>query len=212
MDTEGTSKLASRRSVLGIAVAALALYACPFCAGTANAYHDGPIGCLLHYENAKQLVNEVRIVQSSGDQELDALCNLAGGHLTRLFGVSPAFAFFDDRPPGGGIRWRYKGNAFATTAKIGDSNDGSVLMGLTLAGFASARTHLNRRWKVAVVSILAHEWGHILQYKRQMAPAVYTTELQADFLAGWFLAKTGGSEEDAKQGMWQMFSVGDRLP
>jgi hypothetical protein len=202
----------SRRAVIGTAAAALALYACPFCAGPAHAYHDGPVGCFLYAQNAKQLAQETKFVRSSGDSEVDDLCTRAGDGLRRLFQVSPDFAYFDDSNPSGAIEWGYKGNAFATTARMSESSDGSVLFGLTLLRLVSARNAMNRRWKVSVVSILAHEWGHIAQFKRQMLTPGRAQELQADFLAGWFLAKIGGDAEDSKQGVWQLFGMGDRLP
>jgi hypothetical protein len=39
----------------------------------------------------------------------------------------------------------------------------------------------------ALVMIMAHEWGHILQFQRGVAEPGKGMELSADFMAGWWL-------------------------
>jgi hypothetical protein len=79
------------------------------------------------------------------------------------------------------IRFVPGGNAVARRA-LGSDSDGTVLIGKELL----ARNLANAEFSFWI--ILAHEYAHLLQFKRNVADA-WQMEPHADFLAGWSLAK-----------------------
>jgi hypothetical protein len=120
---------------------------------------------------------------SSGSIQIDELCKTELHSLNHQFGLSPVFGFYDDT---------MSPNALAIPPnKFDRTPDGLVLLGARLA-----REYYSRDVSgMSIVSIIAHEYGHILQFKRN-----YETnwgvrqELSADYLAGWYLAKTKAPE------------------
>jgi hypothetical protein len=121
------------------------------------------------------------IISSSGDRDFDRALAQTLAKCADLLGVLPGFAFYDDRD---GF------NAYATSRIRMNRADGTVLMGQGL---------LNRLMRqpeapdACVAAVCAHEFGHILQYKRglhtQLKIGQQTSkriELQADFFAGYF--------------------------
>ena len=120
-------------------------------------------------------------VMSSGDRELDYAIGRTLTRLTAVFGVNPGFAYYEDGD-------RPNANA-SPKVRLGRA-DGTVLFGLN---------HLRKKLKspeapdVHVAATCAHEYGHILQFKRGLRktiingqPNVKRLELHADFLAGYF--------------------------
>jgi len=172
-----TSSLAlSRRGLLAAFAAIAGACACP-----AHAFGEGE-GCTLTASAAGTFASQVQLLRSSGVQLIDQITPGEINILVQAFGVSPSFAFFDDS---------HSPNAFATNRPIaGPSPFGSVAFGVNLL-----RSELNQQWwGAAVAGILAHEWGHIKQLRRLPNPGtqwgpVYKRELQADYLAGWYLGR-----------------------
>ncbi len=115
------------------------------------------------------------------------------------FGLRPGAAFMDDSP---------SINAYAVPDVLvteGDwgGQDGTVLIGTNLLFklFRDATADTVRRAEYSDVRVLnengldrlvviAHEFGHILQFKRGMVPGGWQMECHADFLAGWAIDKT----------------------
>jgi len=124
------------------------------------------------------------IVANSGDKDFDYALAQMLAKISETFNVLPGFAFYDD-----GKSW----NAYATREVRFKNSDGTVLFGLTyLRGLMSSADHPD----VCVASVCAHEFGHILQYKRgldeklkQGQCTVKRVELQADFFAGYFAGR-----------------------
>jgi hypothetical protein len=161
------------------------------CAQTARPRHsfecmldDDEAGPFLQTSTPVQLVgdrNEKKIVSSSGSRDFDYALAQTLSRLTDTFGVLPGFAFFDDfEHP----------NALATSVRHTGRADGTVLFGQRLlARSLSAPEHPD----AAVAAICAHEFGHILQYKRNLRSVILAgqstvkrLELHADFLAGYY--------------------------
>ena len=96
-----------------------------------------------------------------------------------MFEVKPSFLFFSDvEAP----------NAFAFDVGIDAqcTPDGTVAFGTTL--IATEREADPVFWGSALSVIVAHEYGHISQYKRALDMETFRKELHADFLAGWAIA------------------------
>src|SRR5262249_43081066 len=138
-----------------------------------------------------------RIRYSSGNDPVDRFCRHWHSALLNEFALRPGFGFFDDGD---------QPNALATPAVlIPEGVDGTVLLGIALLNHElgsplalpesgelvttpSTRPSVVGYAKLAI--ILAHEFGHILQYKNGMMPdGPWQMEPFADFLAGWALGR-----------------------
>jgi hypothetical protein len=117
----------------------------------------------------------------SGDRDFDRALAETLAFLSDRFFVLPGFAFFSE--PG-------SPNAFASpTPRMGRS-DGHVLFGRQLFRKIMSRPE---HPEIGIVSVCAHEFGHIAQHKygvynRLVTPDRRTKglELHADFLSGYF--------------------------
>lgn len=126
--------------------------------------------------------DKVPIIEKSGDSSFDLALALALTRISSVFSVKPGFAYYDDSDGE---------NAFASPEVRMDRSDGTVLFG---------RQMLHKQLAVedgdaAVMAICAHEFGHIVQYKKKLMdtlnkgqPTVKRCELHADYLAGYFAA------------------------
>ena len=149
-------------------------------------------GCILSVEDAKQFMDDQTdarlyitgnepMIPRSGDKDFDLALAITLAKISRTLEVLPGFAYYDD----------YDGmNAYATSKVRLNNADGTVLFGQRLL-----RKLMRGREspEVAVASVCAHEFGHILQFKHGLdhvvgtgQPTVKRIELQADFLAGYF--------------------------
>ena len=117
----------------------------------------------------------------SGDRDFDrALAETLLSLSTRFF-VLPGFAFFNER---------YGANAYACSTRNMGRSDGDVLFGRQLfRKIMSGR----ERPDVGIVSVCAHEFGHIAQFKYDVSNRLVGVdrrtkrlELHADFLSGYF--------------------------
>lgn len=117
------------------------------------------------------------LLSSSNNRELDAAHQREGLALIGKFGVTPRGYFFDD----GGAP-----NAYATNKVVNPLGpDGTVVFGLQLVNSELRR---DGGYGLAVPAIMAHEFAHIVQFKRASTLSTKQKELQADYLAGWYLA------------------------
>jgi len=142
-------------------------------------------GCAISIDVAKKYLGdltgkpetELLVVGKSGNREFDYAAAQTLAKLSDLFNVLPGFAYFKNNSL----------NAFATPGVILGRNDGSVLFGRDLL-FSILKSPESPD---AIFSgICAHEFGHILQFKRKLTlddgQFVKRSELHADFLAGYF--------------------------
>jgi hypothetical protein len=144
-------------------------------AGYANAYSNG----------------EEQIEQRSGNPQLDRALAHSLAMIARTFDVLPAFAYYDD----GGSP-----NAHATPAVLLERTDGTVLFGLQLLQMVLAQ---QGRPDASIVTICAHEFGHIVSYKNhqidRLAPdpgQPFRAEQYADYMAGFFAGVRKLNEPD----------------
>lgn len=121
------------------------------------------------------------IFNSSRDPEFD---RLLGRRLERMgahFDLWPSFGYYDDgRMP----------NAVASPYRRYANTDGTIAFGLSML----ARCLSVTAGELAVLTISAHEWGHIFQFANGYIERIerrlprYAVELHADFLAGHYLS------------------------
>lgn len=108
-------------------------------------------------------------------------------------------------------------NAFATpsidreniAARGGNADywqDGTVYLGINLINKLYSKNQ-----DFAVPSVLAHEFGHISQFKRGLRYQMTKwTELQADYIAGWFTAHRSRFRNQNLLASWTaFFELGD---
>lgn len=182
-----------RRDVLyslATVAAATAIPACPSCAAASRAR-----GCWLNASDGSISLDGV--AATSGRADVDALCRQEVPSLTAAFGTTATLLFYDDRDAQ---------NAFATT-EIGDPSkpDGTVFIGTTLA--AGMMDAYAASGGLPLVGIMAHEWGHLLQFRKNVGRAWGVHfELSADHLAGWYLARTRPDLDRRKDEVTQLFA------
>ena len=116
-------------------------------------------------------------LSSTGAPKLDKILSDEGKKLNELFLIEVELYAYDDQN---------KPNAYALKACNTLNCDGSVRLGKTLL----LNEIVNSNGYVSVLGIMAHEFAHILQFKLNHSFAGKQSELQADFLAGWYLGKT----------------------
>jgi len=150
-------------------------------------------GCTLDDDEAEALlprdtadITEAKdpVLVSSGDRELDYAMAQNLSHITDLFEVLPGFAYFDDTG---------HPNAFATRREYLNRTDGTVLFGRGLLARCLAAPESP---DVAVSAVCAHEFGHIVQFKLGLQPALREgqatmkrVELNADFMSGYYAGR-----------------------
>jgi hypothetical protein len=145
-------------------------------------------GCRITIDQAEALLGSEQLWLSynsvetgSGDREFDRALAQTLQFLSDRFFLLPGFAFFNE--PGGS-------NAYACSTRMMGRSDGDVLFGRKLF-----RTIMSRRERpeIGIVSVCAHEFGHIAQFKYDVYNRlvgfdrrVKRLELHADFLSGYF--------------------------
>lgn len=114
----------------------------------------------------------------SGNVLVDGFYQQEGLNLVYTFGVSPRGFYFIDSSP----------NAYAmpqVTNPLGP--DGTVVFGVNLTSQQLQKQPNGS----TVIAIMAHEFGHIMQFKYGGVGAGKRAELHADFMAGWYLRMRG---------------------
>lgn len=153
--------------------------------------------CTLSAEAASDA--QPSLVASSGSSMVDAAHAFSVRHISSQLGVRPAAFFYDDSD---------SPNAFAVPNVANPAYpDGTVVCGLSLIS-----TELKRDGHgYAVPTILAHEFGHIMQFKYiDNFEGSSGAELHADFMAGWYLARELASLfVDAQSSLHAFFEIGD---
>jgi hypothetical protein len=134
-----------------------------------------------------------------GNQSVDIAYQNEGLALVRVFGVSPRGFFFDDRR---------SPNAYATSDVVNESGpDGTIVFGLRLLQGELAR---DGGIGFSVPAIMAHEFAHLVQFKNGIDLPTVQMELQADFMAGWYLGLRGRFVyTDVRPAFQAFFQIGD---
>jgi hypothetical protein len=180
-----------RETIFGGALSILWGTAAPCAAQTRIGGHELH-GCMLPEPAANILLNRSpapwlslsgneEMFPKSGDNDFDLALAHTLSAMSELMDVLPGFCYFDDSEGE---------NAYATNRVKLNRGDGTVLFG---KGLLRQLMRLKEHPDVTVAAVCAHEFGHILQYKRGLTrivgagqPTVKRIELQADFLAGYF--------------------------
>lgn len=152
----------------------------------------GAHGCILHTAYASPFIETSRgeqlfstgtesVIGSSGDRDFDFALAQTLARISDLFDVLPGFGFYDDYDAK---------NAYATRAVRAGRGHGTVLFGQRLLKELLGGQESP---DAAVAAVCAHEFGHILQYRKNLdrivgsgQPTVKRVELQADYFAGFF--------------------------
>ncbi len=176
----------------------------------AGALFPASTGCSLSLHSAANGESEqLSLSNTTGIIALDAGITNELQYLKRLFTVQPGFFMLHEGQ---------HGNAFATREILGGHNfpHGTVVFGLTLMREEYAAAGQMGRFDHAMAAIMAHEWGHILQFRKLKShPPGKAMELQADALAGWYMGvrsvqlRIYGSTVDIQTAMRSVFNKGD---
>ena len=146
----------------------------------------------------------IQIIRTTGDRDLDRTLDKSLVRLSTTFGVDPVFGFFEDEDP----------NAFAVPESNDLSRTGTVVFGRNLFNELQAADPSG----VSVLGVAAHEFAHIWQFHsghyktiRGAGPTVKRLELNADFLAGYYLGLRKSAEPKAS--LWifgeKLWGLGD---
>lgn len=160
--------------------------------GAAQNRHDARRGCTLPSSEAPRFFSDATearlyatgdepMIPNSGDKDFDYALAQILAKISDVLTILPGFAYYNDHDGE---------NALATKASRLGRADGTVLFGQRLL----RRLRMTRESpEVGVAAICAHEFGHILQYKKGLdtkvgagQPTVKRIELQADYFAGYF--------------------------
>jgi len=140
-------------------------------------------GCFLQGASAvsgnlNSMIANGRIYFPSRNQILDNFNQQEGVNLVSTFALSPRMFYLVDESP----------NAYATN-EIANSlgPDGTILLGQNLLTQQLSKDPSG----ASVVAIMAHEFGHLAQFKQGFRETGKRPELHADFMAGWYLNLRG---------------------
>jgi hypothetical protein len=121
------------------------------------------------------------IEPNSGDRQLDRALAQSLAKLSRTWDVLPGFSYF--REPN-------EPNALATSEALLHRSDGTVLFGKRLL---RELMQLSVHRDAAIVAVCAHEFGHVVQFKRRLRDKLapdpdqpFRSEQHADYLAGFY--------------------------
>jgi len=157
-------------------------------------------GCSLAASAAEEMRGQLQLSRTVWNPAQDAAFNSIIANIDRLFGVSPAFFIFNDQS---------SPNAFATP-QIFDPQyrDGSVMFGYQLF---SSQVQQTGPVNFTVSAIMAHEFAHILQFKLGEELPTHAKELEADYMAGWYIGNSGGVwlGQTSSQALRTFYSLGD---
>ena len=182
--------------------------------GSVRRQTDPPVpvgGCALNRGEATRFARQYRISDSLPQPDdafaLDLYLGKCSISASYWFGVHPAFGYYDDSDGP---------NAFATPVRLfgGGKDEGTVLFGNK---FLHQQLGRGMESATALAVIVAHEFAHIYQYGHSCESACPSRELEADFLAGWMLARHAKDQSDFKisadpaEAAAVMFSYGDYL-
>jgi hypothetical protein len=141
------------------------------------------VGCFLQGAGASgadlaTLAAAGQIYFPSGNFRLDSFNQTEGMNLVNTYLVSPRMFYLVDPSP----------NAFATPEIANAMGpDGTILLGQNLL----AQQLTQDPSGATVVAVMAHEFGHLVQFRNGLRQPGKRAELHADFMAGWYLNLRG---------------------
>ncbi|MBK7599427.1 MAG: hypothetical protein IPJ07_13255 [Acidobacteria bacterium] len=154
-------------------------------------------GCTLSAEAGREQMTG--LFTSSGNTRLDQAFNQEYAWLTGVFGVRPSLFMYEDSdgPNAKAMPVSYKPGQF----------QGTVIFGINLLRSEFERNPVN----FTIPAILAHEFGHIIQFTGRIQLTGKLIELHADYIAGWYMKHrdTAWSEISIRQSMDGFYRIGD---
>lgn len=183
----------NRRDFLATTLSGLCALSC----GRATDAMAKPVtrGCRIAGAGASAAGLKGDILKTTGDTVLDRSCQAAADLMIATFAVRPGWCLYNDADAP---------NALAVPDVIfPDATGGTVMIGKSFLTSAIALTESkipgeDILWSLtpdqarerAIFIIMAHEFGHIHQYKKGYKPdGPWQMEPHADFMAGWFLSQ-----------------------
>jgi hypothetical protein len=155
-------------------------------------------GCLLSAAGGNSL--STQLTKTSQNAWIDAAFNKEIAQLNALLPVRPGFFLLNE-----------SSNAFAIPNAIQPGTEGTVAFGsrLMLSEFQESGQNLN----FSIPAIMAHEFSHILQFRHHTRLAGKLMELQADYLAGWYMGNrdrfSGWSSQAFRGSLVSFYEKGD---
>jgi hypothetical protein len=144
------------------------------------------------YSITDGLMSRNRHFRTTGDSAMDRDLDRALGVIADLFGINPAFGFYDPSKFSAGEGESNRMNAFATMENTNvPGTQGTVGFGWDLF---HTEFYQYDSSGMTIMAIVAHEFGHIVQGARGYLDDIRVgypmkSEINADFLAGYFLGK-----------------------
>ena len=127
--------------------------------------------------SAADALNNGTLLKRSPDEPTNQAIYEERRILLHTFHLFPTFFY---------IRGDGDSNAYATKEVFDDNVDGTVAFGVSLIR-SEIRASGGLQNTLSIPAIMAHEFGHLLQFKFGTMATGAQSELQADFLAGWYL-------------------------
>lgn len=134
-------------------------------------------GCTA--QDATPLSTQLPVAPSTGNPQMDYSINKGAELMGKFFGVKAAVIIYEDSVTD-------KPNVCVSKAtELGGSSDGTIAIG---SNYIQNMYSYSGNFNIIPI-VLAHEFGHILDFKLKATPAngMYT-ELYADFMSGCFIA------------------------
>ena len=126
-----------------------------------------------------------QLARTSGNQSFDAGFQREIALLNGAMGVYPSFFMLNDSGAP---------NAYANPQAMDPRfPDGTVAFGYTLM-LSEWRAASAGGTNFSIPTIMAHEFGHIAQFKAGFKLPTKLMELQADYIAGWYIGNRNGSD------------------
>jgi len=194
-----------RRTFVRAGLSSLLTYNCGFARARAA---TTVYGCIASASEGSFGV-AVREEQTKFNQRTLGDVRLLASRSSRDFSLRPGIGLYNDR---GGP------NALAyPQAFLPNGPDGTVLVGVNLfdaivrlKSGSDRKVGLHVLGEFTLPTIISHEFGHIMQYKRGMSPGdAWQMEPHADFLAGWSLGQSEIIRQPPEEVIKAFFNLGD---
>jgi hypothetical protein len=165
----------NRREFSTALASALLACRCPAAAGEKASFS----GCRTVAGAVPDIIGRERT--TSGNIFWDSHCRLMHRDIIAQAGVRAGFCFYDDSDGANALAF--------PDAMLPDGPDGTIMLGIKLM-LREMPPGATNPFVPVVAILIAHECGHILQYKSGMLPSgPWRMEPHADFLGGFILGK-----------------------
>jgi hypothetical protein len=142
------------------------------------------------------------LAKHSGDESADRAMAIERKLLLREYRLRPGFFFLSGKG---------SSNAFADFETLEPDTYGTVAFGIDLMK-SEVRRSGGREYTVSIPAIMGHEFAHLLQHKSGTVIGGLNNELQADYLAGWYIGRRSNvpmKESGLRDAVRSFFENGD---